>query len=140
MDAFSQWLHPDMEGPVDNQVLSEYLSPALINAGGPYISRPGDSDNVRKMNFVHAVTPETAHSTHYFLATARNFRLDDDELSRGLSESMHRVAREDVDALEKIEPLVDQFANTKKELSCLGDAGAIRVRRKTQISSEQAKG
>ena len=135
-DDFSRWLHPDIEAPVNNAVVSEFLSPALINAGGPYISKPELPEQVRKMNFVHAVTPETPHSTHYFMATARNFRLEDDALSQQLSESMVRVAYEDVTSLEAIEPFVDEFGDARKEVSLRSDAAGIRVRR---LISAQAR-
>lgn len=136
--GFTAFLHPDLAGQnVDDQVISEYFGPCLINAGGPYTT-PSDGGQTRKLNFIHGVTPETATTTHYFSAISRNFRLDDDGLSAGLLAQMSQVIGEDIVVLSKIEKHVDKHGSTKSELSCHADAGAIRIRRKlaAQIAGE----
>jgi vanillate O-demethylase monooxygenase subunit len=138
IEGFAAYLHPDLKGQIaDDNIVSDYFGPALVRTGGRYI-RPVSGGAARAFNFIHGVTPETATTTHYFNAIARNFRLNDDELSVNILAQMKRVIDEDVIVLETIEQYVERWASTERELSCQADAGAIRVRRKlaAQIAAE----
>jgi vanillate O-demethylase monooxygenase subunit len=127
-DGFVKFLHPDLEGNVDNMLTSEYFGPCLINAGGPYVQKPGENWE-RKMNFIHAITPETPHSTHYFNGISRNFALDNDDLSQMMLAQSAAVISEDIRALDILETYLQAGGSVQKELSVLNDAGALRVRR-----------
>ena len=48
----------------------------------------------------HLLTPETATSTHYFFSFARNFGLDDENLSQLLYEGSRETFLEDSELLE----------------------------------------
>jgi phenylpropionate dioxygenase-like ring-hydroxylating dioxygenase large terminal subunit len=48
----------------------------------------------------HLLTPETEESTHYHFAFARNFRLDDDELSKIIFNGTRATFMEDVEMVE----------------------------------------
>jgi vanillate O-demethylase monooxygenase subunit len=136
-DGFVKFLHPDIEGNVDNTLTSDYFGPALINAGGPYLRKPGE-DWDRQMNFIHAITPETPHSTHYFNGVSRNFALDNHGLSQMLLGQSAAVIAEDIHALELLETRLQAGGGDRKEVSVLNDAGALQVRRllAAQIQAE----
>jgi vanillate O-demethylase monooxygenase subunit len=138
-DDFGKMLHPDIEGMVETSLVSEYFGPCLINAGGPYVTPVGKT-HTRKLNFIHAITPETANSTHYFNGISRNFSLENDELSAGMLAQSAAVVREDIESLGALEPYADEFGDPRKEWSMQADAGAIRVRRmlSAQIRAERA--
>jgi phenylpropionate dioxygenase-like ring-hydroxylating dioxygenase large terminal subunit len=82
---------------------------------------------------VHAMTPETAYSTHYFFAGLRNFDLDNEECTRMLAEGT-RIAftEQDKPMIEAVQANMrdetDIFA--MKPLGLIGDAGGVRVREK----------
>lgn len=130
VEGFHRFLHPACEGPVDLTLRSDFLAPGLVNAGGPYSVMSATGAPVGKLNFVHGVTPETLHTTHYFPAVSRNFRLDDEGLSQALLKQERAVLSEDLVALEQVEQAVQRQGNTRRELSVLADAGALRVRRR----------
>nr|WP_077033373.1 aromatic ring-hydroxylating dioxygenase subunit alpha [Pelomonas sp. KK5] len=129
-EGFHRFLHPRCPGPVDLTTRSDFLGPGLICAGGPYSVMSGTGEPVGRLNFVHGLTPETRHSTHYFPAVSRDFRLDDDGLSQALLGKERSVLAEDIAALEQVEIVVQRQGDTRRELSVLADAGAIRVRRR----------
>jgi vanillate O-demethylase monooxygenase subunit len=128
-NGFVKFLHPDIDGNVDNVLTSDYFGPCLINAGGPYLTKPGEAAE-RQMNFVHAITPESPHSTHYFNGISRNFSLDNDELSQVLLAQSAAVIAEDIRALGLIEAALQAGGGSaQREISVLKDAGALKVRR-----------
>jgi hypothetical protein len=111
-----QFLFPAYSGPVDQFFDTEYFGPHLIRRGGAIFSAATDGrESVRKLgttNFIHAITPATPTTVHYSVMTAR------DEVN------------------------VDEYADTRRELSSSADTGAIRVRRRlaAQIRAEQEVG
>ncbi|MES2259489.1 MAG: aromatic ring-hydroxylating dioxygenase subunit alpha [Pseudomonadota bacterium] len=129
-DGFHRFLHPTCDGPIDLTIRSDFLGPGLINAGGPYSVMTATGAPVGRLNFVHGLTPETAHTTHYFPAVSRDFRLDDEALTQALLAQERAVLAEDVAGLELVEKVVQRSGDTRRELSVLADAGALRVRRR----------
>jgi hypothetical protein len=127
-DAFTKFLHPDIEGPIDNMLTSEYFGPCFINAGGPYVQKPGENWE-RRMNFLHAITPETPTSTHYFNGVSRNFALENDGLSQMMLAQSMAVISEDIRALDILETYLQAAGGIQREMSVFNDAGALRVRR-----------
>jgi vanillate O-demethylase monooxygenase subunit len=89
-------------------------------------------------NFVHGIAPESPTSVHYYVMTARNFRVHDQALRAANLAMGALIQPQDLEALEAIEVNVPQFAATRRELSCTADAGAIHVRRRlaAQIHAE----
>jgi phenylpropionate dioxygenase-like ring-hydroxylating dioxygenase large terminal subunit len=51
----------------------------------------------------HLVTPETENSSHYMFCFARNFSLDDAQMSKLLYDGSHATFLEDVDVLEGVQ-------------------------------------
>jgi len=120
-------------GPLYANLHSEMYSPALVNASGPWLWKLGDDggtgEAVASLNFVHGITPETDATTHYFGIVTRNFDLDDEDLTEFLRMQIDRVRIEDVESLEALEPIVDEHASTRREISTKVDEGALKVRR-----------
>lgn len=132
-NPFISYLMPDAGDRVWNELITDFYSPGLINAGGPWVWRslPDGSrgEAVAKLNFVHVITPESPHSTHYFGVLTRNFRLDDDDLSMAMAAQNDAVRREDMVALEAIEKVVDRHGDASREISVKADEGALMIRR-----------
>jgi phenylpropionate dioxygenase-like ring-hydroxylating dioxygenase large terminal subunit len=127
----------------DTEQTSAYYGPSLVITGGAFRQSAAQSPTheareIGIMWFLHAITPETPTSTHYFGGISRNYRLGDGSYSMAQVHNSDAVRQQDVDALSSIELYVDQFASTRHELSAHQDAGAIRVRRllAQQIKSE----
>ena len=89
---------------------------------------PRTGDNVRA---VHILTPETAHRSHYFFASTRDFAMDDAEVNRQMSETRKRVfSTEDRPMITGQSDRMQgkEFWALKRVLLSI-DSGAIRVRR-----------
>jgi phenylpropionate dioxygenase-like ring-hydroxylating dioxygenase large terminal subunit len=141
-NPFMRFLFPQYDGPVDENFDAEFFGPNLIRTGGAiYASANSGSaapTDLGITNFIHGITPETPTTVHYYVMTARNFRLGDPAIAAANLTMGGKIQPEDIAALEAIELHVDRFADTRRELSCLADAGAIQVRRRlaAQIRSE----
>jgi vanillate O-demethylase monooxygenase subunit len=125
--------------PIYSEVFSDYYGPSLTVTGGPFFFQ---SPRVRlgELNFLHAMTPETTSTTHYFGGVTRDFRLDDLAFDGPNLHAYHAVRQQDLDAFALVEPNAGRFLTTRQELSAFQDAGGVRVRRMlaTQINAEQA--
>jgi phenylpropionate dioxygenase-like ring-hydroxylating dioxygenase large terminal subunit len=87
----------------------------------------------------HLITPETEHSSHYMFCFARDFRLDDPDMSKMLYEGSKATFLEDADILEAV-----QANRTGGSLDGLihitADAAQLQARRmlNSMIGAEQA--
>lgn len=123
---------------VHNVVFTDYYGPALTIAGLVFhLQSP--RERLGEVNFLHACTPETEHSTHYFGGVTRDFRVDDPTLDGPLLQGYHAVRNEDLEVIAATEQYGGRFLSTHQELSARQDAGGIRVRRllAAQIQAEQ---
>lgn len=131
---------PGFEGRIDTVTDSEYIGPCLIKTGGPRYASALEGSSRRllgHLHFLHAVTPATPTTTHYFVATVRDFQLEDQRLD-AIFRSMEGIGREDVAVLEQIEPALDKGLTAADELHGRVDAGVVLVRRQleAQIAAE----
>lgn len=87
----------------------------------------------------HLITPETEHSSHYLFCFARDFKVDDPEMSKMLYEGSKATFTEDADMLEAV-----QANRTGGSLDGLihitADAAQLQARRmlNAMIGAEQA--
>ncbi|MBX9843231.1 MAG: aromatic ring-hydroxylating dioxygenase subunit alpha [Xanthobacteraceae bacterium] len=87
----------------------------------------------------HLITPETEHSSHYMFCFARDFKIDDPEMSKMLYEGSKATFTEDADMLEAV-----QANRTGGSLDGLihitADAAQLQARRmlNAMIGAEQA--
>jgi nitrite reductase/ring-hydroxylating ferredoxin subunit len=128
-----RFLFPEYTGFVTQHFDTEFYGPSLIRTGGAMRAcdaQGSDTFPLGVTNFLHGITPETPSSVHYFVMTARNFRLADPAIARANLTMGAAIQPEDAAVLESIETNADSFASTSTELSVPSDAGAIRARRR----------
>jgi vanillate O-demethylase monooxygenase subunit len=77
---------------------------------------------------LHMFTPETSTSTHYFWASARDVAVDNAALSEAGRQRAMATFMEDVEALERIEAIVQQ-EDEVHEISVAGDRAGLLMRR-----------
>lgn len=124
-----------IEGRITRWQDIEYLPPCLYLlhsriAPTGVLPRPDDTDpDGFHVEVVYAITPETENSTHDFWAVARDFALDDEEVSDFLRESNRTVVLQDVVALDVLEKAIASEADGYQELSINIDTGGLAARR-----------
>lgn len=136
-NPFFKLLFPQHEGAVDQSFDAEYLCPALIRTGGTLFDS-ATGQPLGTLNFIHAITPETPTTAHYFVITARDFRPDDTRIAE-LNVTMGKAIQpQDETAIEAIEAVLSSPLPRPAEVSCKADVGAIQVRRRlaAQIQAE----
>jgi vanillate O-demethylase monooxygenase subunit len=101
------FLFPSLTGNVNLRIISEFRCAGLIVAVSSRFSQASLDDaagkEIARMAFIHAVTPATDTTVHYFPIVVRNFRLTDDALSAEIMTQNLQVAREDQAVVEAIE-------------------------------------
>jgi vanillate O-demethylase monooxygenase subunit len=114
----------------------EYHAPCLYllhsriaPVGAPGPRTDGSDPDAFHVEVVYAITPETEHSTHDFWAVARDFALDDQEVSDFLHENNRTVVLQDVVALDKLEQVIASEPAGTQELSINIDTGGLAARR-----------
>jgi phenylpropionate dioxygenase-like ring-hydroxylating dioxygenase large terminal subunit len=133
------------EGLSDFASITNYYGPGYVTTTGHITSAIDSLPVVDKtiygdVIFHHAVTPETAHTCHYFGTSSRTHRLTDkafDELFYPFDET---VRRQDIEAAEAIEAKMIQFGEPSTELLVKSDAAAGRIRRKIQRAIDEEGG
>jgi phenylpropionate dioxygenase-like ring-hydroxylating dioxygenase large terminal subunit len=133
-DEGARAVFPDLDQYMNARLFNELLGVAVIVSIGSHtyaVEADGGSPRlVGRMNFLHGVTPCTAHSTHYFGAMTRDFAQDNDDLTTMLMERNVQVMLEDVKVLEAIEPGLDMHADPRREVHFGTDAAAMQVRQR----------
>lgn len=82
------------------------------------------------LKVIHCFTPESAHSTHYFFANARDYRIDDQALTIAFEETTRATFLQDEEALELVERTwVDEDDAGYEERSVRGDIASLHMRR-----------
>ncbi|WP_226635044.1 aromatic ring-hydroxylating dioxygenase subunit alpha [Novosphingobium profundi] len=124
------------EGLADFRIVSDFYGPELIRTSMPVITTGAEnSENPSELGalwIMHAITPETEHSTHYFGFAVRNFRHDSAELDEFQRQSDIKIRQQDVDAIEAVEERLDAASAVQRELLVKSDGPAVKVRRKIQ--------
>jgi vanillate O-demethylase monooxygenase subunit len=124
-----------IKGRIDRWQDIEYHAPCLyllhsrIAPTGVEPGPDGDDGAACHAEIVYALTPETATTTHDFWMVARDFALDDDEVSRFLADSNRTVVLQDVTALDVLEKVIASEPEGYQELSINIDTGALAARR-----------
>ncbi|GAA2877197.1 aromatic ring-hydroxylating dioxygenase subunit alpha [Pseudonocardia halophobica] len=113
----------------------EYTPPCLyklhsrIAPVGSVPNPDGTDPDAFHVEVVYAITPETEHSTHDFWMVARDFALDDEEVSAFLAENNRTVVLQDVEALDVLEQVIQGEPEGYQELSINIDTGGLAARR-----------
>jgi phenylpropionate dioxygenase-like ring-hydroxylating dioxygenase large terminal subunit len=87
----------------------------------------------------HLITPETEHSSHYMFCFARDFSLDDKEMSKMLFEGSKATFLEDVEFLEAVQTNRDD-GSLDGLIHVTADAAQLQARRmlNAMIGAEQS--
>jgi vanillate O-demethylase monooxygenase subunit len=121
-----------MSGLVDRTMIQQFFAPSLHVTGSNFSSAQEGGENpgyaYGSTRVIHAITPETETSTHYFWAFSRNFVIEDDELSKGIHKITYAAIEEDIFASEAIEANLNGASNPADDLHCRADAAALRGR------------
>ena len=133
------------KGAVDRWQLIQYEPPAhfMIDVGCAVAGTgapEGDRSQGLTMYSNHTLTPETESSTHYFWHHARNFRLDEPDLTDTLANATKTAFGEDVIIIEMQQDRMDRAPADKPIIDINADAGVLQARRLLDglIEAEQA--
>jgi vanillate O-demethylase monooxygenase subunit len=85
------------------------------------------------------LSPESAHSTHYFWFQLRNFAAEDEAVTREFEALYKTVFNEDRELLEAIE-LIEQEDPDLKPVRIASDGGLVRLRRMVAALLEAERG
>ncbi|SEG81137.1 vanillate O-demethylase monooxygenase subunit [Actinacidiphila yanglinensis] len=125
-----------IEGRITRWQDIEYHAPCLYllhsriaPVGAPEPRADGTDPGAFHVEVVYAITPETEHSTHDFWAVARDFALDDQQVSTFLADNNRTVVLQDVVALDQLEQVVASEPPGTQELSINIDTGGLAARR-----------
>jgi len=97
----------------------------------------GTDPDAFHVEVVYVITPETESSTHDFWMVARDFALDDQEVSDFLRENNRAVVLQDVTALDVLEQVLAGEPDGYQELSINIDTGGLAARRLIARLAEQ---
>ncbi|MFV0645736.1 MAG: Rieske 2Fe-2S domain-containing protein, partial [Sphingomonadaceae bacterium] len=91
---------------------SEFLSPAYHRVSTSFCDGavPEDQRQICSIRTAHLPTPETQTSTHYFIVHARDFALDQHEVTDVMHERLFAAFTEDVEALSILEVVLENTA------------------------------
>ena len=121
-------------GTVDRWQLITWTAPShvVIDAGCADAgtgARDGDRSRGITVFSNHTITPETDKSCHYFWHHARNFRLDDDALTKTLAKAAGTAFGEDVVILARQQRSIDTAPAGWTSVDINADAGVLQARR-----------
>lgn len=139
VDGFYDLIYgPEHHFSGEHEALGEtyYHSPAYLRTSLVVSQIDGvnivDRNVFGSFHFQHLLTPETAHSVHYFSGMSRNYRRHDQQLSDAMMKVDCAVRQQDIDAIAEIERNLSSGATLPKELLIKSDSAAIQVRRRIQ--------
>jgi phenylpropionate dioxygenase-like ring-hydroxylating dioxygenase large terminal subunit len=122
----------------------EYHPPCMyqlhtrIAPQGVYPPADGPDDQAFHVEIANPITPETETTTHDFWVVARDFAIDDPEISGSLTEITRSIILEDVVALTRLERHLAHEASGYQELSINIDTGGLAARRMLRRQIEEA--
>lgn len=89
------------DGPINRWQIAIYMAPGFnMTEVGFHAVGTDRTEAHLMMRPIHLITPETDHSSHYIWGLARNFRLDEDELTEGIYTATQHTFSEDRELLE----------------------------------------
>lgn len=118
-----------IEGRITRWQDIEYFPPCLYLLHSRVAPVGAPDSEAFHLEVVYALTPETEHSTHDFWAVARDFAVDDDDVSKFLAENNRTVVLQDVECLNELERILATDGPAYQELSINIDTGGLAARR-----------
>lgn len=119
---------------------SEYVTPG-INSSYSVLTNlaPKDGAQVKfESRISHLITPESAESTHYFFTFARNFAVDNPEITQYVERQAKLAFSQDVDALVAIRAITQaEQARSFEEINLRSDQAGVTMRRTLKRLAER---
>ena len=124
----------NVTGNVDRWQLITWTAPShvVIDVGCTPAgcgARDGNRDGGIEMYSNHTITPETAGSCHYFWHHARNFRLDELEVTEFLSAAASSAFYEDVVIIDAQQKSIDAMPTDAPRIDINADSGVLQASR-----------
>jgi phenylpropionate dioxygenase-like ring-hydroxylating dioxygenase large terminal subunit len=125
---------------VDRHTDSRVPTPA-VHIALTTLRSPAGHGQEHHQAILHAFTPETERTSHYFFAVARDWRLDDLEFDEQFLAMTRAVFGQDKKALEAIEQVALTHPGPLREISVRADQPGLQLRRlvKQRIAAEAAE-
>jgi phenylpropionate dioxygenase-like ring-hydroxylating dioxygenase large terminal subunit len=118
-----------LTSPIDRWQDGEFHAPGVFQLNIRLAPTGTQEPEGFHMKVIYGMTPATETETHDFFALGRDYRTEDEELSRFQLEQQLAVMREDVDALEVQEVMVATDPQAGRESSIRSDVAGLRGRR-----------
>lgn len=128
----------ELKEPIDRTQLAEWRPPCFVNV----LARNENDEAQVDLRADHFITPETDGTHHYFIAMARNFRIDDETLTRKLDEGARKVHSEDVEIAEA-QQAIKPWTGGTPDMALKADkavAAAHRILARLEAAEAQARG
>lgn len=90
----------DRKGKINRWQVAIYMAPGINMTEAGFYAVDSDRSAAFVHRPMHLITPETEHTSHYFWGVARNFRLNDPELTAAMEKSVAHTFSEDQALLE----------------------------------------
>lgn len=113
-----------LQEPIDRIQEAEWTPPGNVSV----LVRNQNSEATVDLRADHFITPEMANTHHYYVALARNFRIDDATLSLQLDDDARRVHQEDVEIAEAQKTMAE-IAPDVPEMALRADKGVTASHR-----------
>lgn len=118
-------------GSIDRQQIAEFFAPAF-HVTTTTLTPSGDPDDSRtaRQKTMHAITPETRTTAHYFWSVSRDYAVGDQSVTDYTLTAVTGVFRQDINACEAIEHIIAAWEPSYPlELNIKVDAGPLRSRK-----------
>ncbi|WCT79219.1 Rieske 2Fe-2S domain-containing protein [Novosphingobium humi] len=129
-----------IDGTVVRVLEQQFYLPSLHITGSAFYEPDGNGkpgQSLGSFRVLHALTPETATTMHYFQAYQRNFALDDLETDVVIERVLNLPIPEDVQAAELIEAELQAAKSLEPEIHIISDVVALRGRALMQRAMER---
>lgn len=134
------------KGRVTRSYRSRFFAPCLhiiYDQTSKVDPKSGSVEPLGTILHIHAVTPATLHSAHYFQGEGQNFSLGEPSISEAFrsSEMVKRALDEDVSATRLIEEMIQSSGGSLSETLVRADSAAVMGRRVIEnlISAERPR-
>jgi len=123
----------NFEGNIDRWQIIRFQMPAHISIDARGLPA-GTNDIERGMRWfsINSITPVNERSSLYYWTITRCFSLEDEALTKVISDQIYKTFMEDVEVLEAQQALIETDQRRKAEVSIRADSGSVSARRIVQ--------
>jgi vanillate O-demethylase monooxygenase subunit len=124
------WEKQGFVGPMEQIKTMTFAAPAFvwIDIVSAESRAGGANAKSARLNVLNAITPETESTSHYFWANARDFDLDNGDLTKLMFDASENAFQQDKDILEAQQRCID-LDPTAPMIDVGGDVGGLSARR-----------